>query len=180
MLPTGHIAGGYLTVHALIKVFKPELDNHQLNQLLLAGVFFGFAPDVDEFWFFLKNKSWLVAPDGAEKHHRTYFTHAPLVWLITGLAIYVVGPTEFLRWLGLVVWLAAWSHFVLDSFEYGVMWLWPVSHRLYAFKNAGRDPLVIKEKNFFKHSLKFLWGYTKRISFYLEILIILAAISIYL
>jgi|SRR3989344_2383840 len=180
MLPTGHIAAGYLTAYAAIKILKPDLDQHQVNQLLMMGAFWGFAPDIDEFWFFFKNKSLLVNPVGVKKYHHDYFTHAPVVWLVAGLAVYLVSSSDYTKFFGLVLWLASWSHFLLDSIEYGIMWLWPLSNKLYALKGGGEKPFVIEEKNFFKHSLKFVYLYaTTSISFYLEVLIIIASLIVF-
>jgi hypothetical protein len=53
MLPPGHIAAGYLTALAAIKIFKPDFDQQQINQLLVLGMFWGFAPDLDVFLFVL-------------------------------------------------------------------------------------------------------------------------------
>ena len=61
MLPTGHIAAGFLTAHALIKILKPDLDASQVNQLLAFGAFWGFAPDLDVFYSFARQKNLLVS-----------------------------------------------------------------------------------------------------------------------
>lgn len=179
MLPTGHIAGGFLTGAALLQILKPDLPQTEMNQLLFWAMFWGFAPDLDEFWFFFKNRSLLVAPAGVKTNHHYYFSHAPVLWLAGGLLIYFFVSADFWKAFGLLVWLGSWSHFVLDSVENGIMWLWPFNNRLYGLKNRG-EKFVIAEKNFFKHSFKFLELYSKRISFYLEILIILTALIIYL
>ncbi len=181
MLPPGHIAAGYLTAYALIKIVRPDISPGEINQLLYWGMFFGFAPDLDKFWFFFKNRSLLVVPAGVKKYHRNYFTHAPVLWLAVGLGIFLFAQTGYLKLLGLVLWLGAWSHFILDSLEYGVIWLWPISDKLFAFKSAGVKLFVTEDKNFFTHSFKFLHAYaTKSITFYCEIIIILIALIIYL
>jgi len=179
MLPTGHVAAGFLTAYAVIKIAKPDLDPGQINQLLLVGTFFGFAPDLDEFWFFLKNRNWLVAPVKVIKYHRHFWSHAPVVWLLAGMLVIVIAQNIWWQLVGLILWLAAWSHFVLDSIEYGIMWLWPASGKLYALKGAGRKPFITEEKNFFKHSFLFLKFYTTRVSFYLEVLIIILFLIVF-
>lgn len=180
MLPTGHVAAGYLTTLGLIKVLKPELAPAQIDQLLILGAFVGFAPDLDKFWFFFKNKNLLVSPEGVKKYHRSYFTHAPVVWLVAGLAIYFFSTSAYGKLLGLTFWLSGWSHFILDSIEYGVIWLWPLSDKLYALKDAGKKTFIIEDRNFFRHSLKFLYFYaTKSISFYLEVLIIITSLIVF-
>ena len=178
MLPTGHIAAGFLTAFGVIKILKPDLGPHQVNQLCMMGAFWGFAPDLDVFYSFAKQKSLLVSHSGTPIH-RKFFFHAPMVWLILGLSIFLFGSSVYLKTFGLIVWLASWSHFVLDSIEYGIMWLWPWKRKIYALWRAG-EAWRIEEKNFFKHSFKFLYFYSKRISFYLEIVIILSALIILL
>lgn len=178
MLPTGHIAAGFLTAHALVKILKPELDQHQINQLLMLGAFAGFAPDLDEFWFFYKNRSLLVAPK-AEKNHRAYISHVPVLWTLPGIVLYLLSPNEFGRIAGLIFCLVSLSHFLLDSIKYGIMWLWPFTSKLYALGNAGEKPFVIEEKNFLKHSFKYLRVYAKTVSFYLEIVIVISSIIVY-
>jgi membrane-bound metal-dependent hydrolase YbcI (DUF457 family) len=177
MLPPGHIAAGYLTGYALLKFAKPALDSQQQTQLLWWSAFFGFAPDIDVFFVFFSTHSLLVAGD-KDVNHRKYFSHAPVLWLLAGLLIYFFAPSTYLKYIGLLLWLASWSHFLLDSIEHGVMWLWPFSKKVFAIKNQGERTLI-PEKNFFKHSLQFLKFYTTRVSFYLEVLIIAAALIIY-
>ncbi len=89
MLPTGHIAAGFLTAEAVIHFVHPAITLHQQHQLLLWGMFFGFAPDLDEFYYFIKNKNLLVSgEEGVKKNHRQYYSHTPVLWLIAGLSIY--------------------------------------------------------------------------------------------
>lgn len=177
MLPTGHIAAGFLTAHALIKILKPDLDSNQLNQLLMAGAFWGFAPDLDVFYSFARQKNLLVA-HASTPIHRKYFFHAPILWLAAGLLVTLFASSVFVKLFGLIFWLASWSHFVLDSIEYGIMWLWPFNRKVYALMRR-EENLSIAETNFFRHSIKVLQEYAKRASCYLEILIILAALIIY-
>lgn len=177
MLPTGHIAAGYLTAYELLQHTHFQFTPQQKNQLLLWGMFFGFAPDIDVFYVFLKTKSLLVSGD-TDVVHRKFFWHAPIVWLSAGLLIYFIAPSGYTKFLGLLLWLCSWSHFLLDSIEYGIMWLWPFNHKVYALKNR-ESRFVITEKNWIKHSWQFLKLYSRRISFYLEMIVILTALIIY-
>lgn len=178
MLPPGHIAAGYLTGYALLKFAHPALDAQQQTQLLWWSAFFGFAPDIDVFFVFFTTHSLLVAGD-KDVNHRKYFTHAPVLWLLAGIVIYFFASSVYVKYFGLLFWLASWSHFVLDSIEHGVMWLWPFSNKVFALKSQGVRK-VIPEKNFLKHSLQFLKFYTTRLSFYLEALIIIIAFAVLL
>ncbi len=180
MLPTGHVAAGFLTAEVLLKIAKPDLPTGQIQQLLWWGVFFGFAPDLDVFYFFLKHKTLLVSPSNVgEDNHRKFWSHAPFYWLVAGLLIFLLSGSLYWKYVGLLLWLGSWSHFLLDSIEYGIPWLSPFSQKLFALKNQGIK-LVISESNFFRHSLGFLKLYSKRLSFYLEVLIILSAIFVFL
>lgn len=177
MLPTGHIAAGFLTAHALIKILKPDFDANQINQLLALGAFWGFAPDLDVFYSFARQGNLLVSHKDTPVHHK-FFSHAPMAWLVPGLLIYFLGASDYAKMFGLVFWLGTWSHFVLDSVEYGIMWLWPINNKIYALSHRGQN-FRIDEKNFFRHSIQFLFYYSKRVSFYLEVLIIILALIVY-
>ncbi len=176
MLPTGHIAAGFLTAYSIVKIARPDLELSQINQLLFFGAFFGFAPDLDEFYVFAKSRSWLVASETTSLMHRKFFSHTPVLWVLGGLIIFLF-TSGFIKLLGLIILFSSLSHFLLDSIEHGIMWLWPFSSKVYALKDAGFN-FLIKEKNFFKHSFQFLQIYTTRLSFYLEVLIILVAIFV--
>ena len=179
MLPTGHLAAGYLTAYGVVKLFYPGLSAEQSNQLLALGTFAGFAPDLDVFWFFLKHKTLLVAnTESAEDSHRKFFSHAPFYWLLASLVMYATADGTFGKAAAIVFWLSSWSHFFLDSIEGGIPWLKPFSGKLYAFSNT-ESSIVILERNFIWHSLGFLKVYSRSLSFYFEILIILAGILVY-
>ncbi len=179
MLPPGHVAAGYLAAYGFLKIAKPSLEPFQLNQLILWGMFFSFAPDLDTFLVFFKEKAFIFK-DPNKNDHKKFLSHAPLVWLIVGLLIYFLGSSEFVKYFGLMLWLGSWTHFALDSIEYGVMWLWPFSHKLYAFKDAAIIIPNIEESNFFAYWWKFTKLYTKSITFYFEIFFIISAAIIFL
>lgn len=179
MLPTGHVAAGFITAYSFVKIVKPDLDPSQINQLFYFGALFGFLPDLDEFWFFFKTKSLLVAPAGQKISHRHYLSHTPALWLIAGVIIFVFSSSVFWQSIGLLLWLCSWSHFLTDTVENGIMWFWPVSRKLLALKNK-EVSLTIPERNFFKHSFTFLKLYTARLSFYLEIVLIVLTLLILL
>lgn len=180
MLPTGHIAAGFITGYAILKVFRPDIDPSQTTRLLTLSTFFGFAPDIDVFYYFLKNKTLLVSGrELLKENHRQYWSHAPLLWMAAGLAVYFLAGTGFGRMTGLLIWLGSWSHFVLDSIEHGIMWFWPFSNRVYALSSReGKN--IVEERRFFRHSLAFMKIYATRPSFYLELIIIFFALYIYL
>jgi hypothetical protein len=175
MLPPGHIAGGFLAAYGLLKATNPALDTLQIHRLLILGAIFGFLPDMDYFISFAKEKS-LTVRDFEKNNHRQYLSHAPLLWMAAGLAIYFLAGNLFVKFTGLVLWLSSWSHFILDTFEYGVMWLWPFSRqRIYLMPQENKNITV---PGFWKYWMKFVKGYLKTVSFYLELVVILITIYI--
>ena len=178
MLPPGHIAAGFLAAKVLLHYSHQNFTSHQITQLLWWGAFFGFSPDLDVFYFFIRNKTLLVAgKESSNDSHRSYISHAPILWLVAGLLIYFLAATPYVKFIGLLLWLGSWSHFLLDSIEYGIMWLWPLSNRIYALKNR-EVKAVVEEKGFVAHIWGFLKLYSVRVTFYVEILILGLAIYI--
>lgn len=178
MLPPGHVAGGYLTAYALIKLTHPALDQQHIDSLLLTGAFLGFAPDLDSFYAFYKVKSFTIQNN--QVNHRGFLSHTPFVWLIAGLLIYFLSSNEFIKYIGLLVWLGPWSHFALDSFSHGVKWLWPLNDKFYALQDPGKSK-GLEQKGFTQYWFKFLFNYThkRKSTFIAEVLIILTALIIF-
>lgn len=100
MLPSGHIAGGYLAAYSLIKIFHPQLSETEFTQLLWCGVFFGFAPDLDMFFSFIRQKSCTIQ---RKYNHRKLYSHTPLVWLIAGGIVMLFSQNLFMTYAGLVI-----------------------------------------------------------------------------
>lgn len=175
MLPPGHVAAGFLTAHAMVKVLRPDLTAAELQQFLLLGAFFGFAPDLDTFVAFAKVKS-LTFEGGVKDsaNHRKFVSHAPVLWLLAGLLVYGFADGEFAKLAGLLLWLASWSHFLLDTIQYGIMWLWPVRSEIYAMLDRGVSVPVLAH-GFWGYWWGFLKSYSRKTSFYLELLIIAIA-----
>ncbi|MCL5666622.1 MAG: metal-dependent hydrolase [Patescibacteria group bacterium] len=182
MLPPGHMAAGYLAAEALLGRKAKSLPDKQRNKLVWWGIFLAFAPDLDTFYSFYKSSSLTVNP--AVANHRIYLTHTPLLWLIAGLLIFFLAKKPFYRILGLLVWLASWSHFLLDSIEYGVRWLWPINNKLYAIIPGSHSVITggmeARSEGVLSFWLGFLRSYSHSVTFYLEILIILLALIIYI
>ncbi len=178
MLPPGHIAGGYLTAVVVLKVLKPELSPSELNTLLFAGAFIGFAPDLDTFVVFWKERAARLS---SKTHHRRYVSHVPLVWLIAGLGVFFLAQSQQIKMLGLLIWLCSWSHFVLDSLQYGIAWLWPFSKELYALRDVECELAVERRQPFFKYWISFVKEYWKvfRLTSVTEICIISLAVVVF-
>jgi len=174
MLPIGHAAAGLLTTQALLKIVKPEILSTEAEQILWWGIFWSFAPDLDSFWAFIKVKSFYFNKKD-NSIHRQFFTHIPLLWLIVGVAIFIFSYEVYWKIFGLVLWFSSWSHFLLDSIEYGVMWLWPVNKELWAFKNRGVK-VQINSSGFLGYWTTFLKFYITRLTFFFELFIIFLAL----
>ena len=175
MLPPGHFAAGYLAAQAIINLAKPALATEQINWLLFLGAFFGFAPDLDMFYAFIKERG--LRHTGKNFNHREFLSHTPVIWLCLGIVIALLGQNLFWRYVGLLIWVGSWSHFLLDSTHYGIRWLYPFSKKFYALKNAGQIE-TNTALGFFKHwwNLVVIYHRLAPLTFYAEIIIIIAAI----
>jgi membrane-bound metal-dependent hydrolase YbcI (DUF457 family) len=179
MLPPGHIAAGYLAAAALLKIAKPDLDPQQIHALLALGAFFGFAPDLDVFVSFAKAKRFTV-PDPS-LNHRYFWSHSPLPWLIPSLLIFFLASSPFLKYVGLIIWAGSWSHFLLDSLTFGIMWLWPLSRQHFALSKTEYDLMGTDgQKKFFQYWTTFLlnWFKTYKIGLSLELILIITALAV--
>jgi len=178
MLPPGHIGFGYIVTEALLKFTHPELTHDQSNQLLLWGMFWAFAPDLDFFYAFVKEKA-LVVKDWKYNNHRDFVSHAPVLWLLAGLAVYFLSHDAYIKLVGLLIWLGSWSHFLMDSIEDGVMWLWPLSQKKFALRQV--ESMSVNKPEFWGYWVEFVKVYCtkKRVVFYLEVLVIISALIIY-
>lgn len=89
----------------------------------LAGSVF---PDLDLIWFYLVD-------DRAVHHHR-YWMHAPAFWAMVALVCLPLIARLAPRFLKAAsfFFVAIGLHLILDSLAGSIMWLWPVSTRLYA------------------------------------------------
>jgi hypothetical protein len=178
MLPPGHAAAGFL-VATVVTHFYGSFSIEQTHQLLWLGAFLGFAPDLDMFVEFWKLKSFTQPNEKA--NHRLNITHKPIFWLAIGLTVFFVSNDPLWKAVGLLLWLGPWSHFVLDSLQYGIQWLWPMSKRFYGLS----DPQIIfytPREDFFGFWLDFIkWYITKlRFTFISEIVILVAALLVIL
>lgn len=174
MLPPGHIAGAYLLTSAVLTLTYPPVSPEQMGILLAVGTFFGFAPDLDLFYGFAKNKTMTASDDTFD--HRTFLSHAPIFWLIPGVVLFFFMPDPFWKEVGLLSWLGSWSHFLLDSIEGGVMWLWPWRKKRYALLPEGKG-YVNSEKRFFPFWIGFFRWYIKTfVSIWVELGLIITAV----
>lgn len=136
MVLPGHLAGGYLAASAFMALAHPALTPAQIQGLLVFGALAGDLPDIDLFWFWLAHRR--NGPAAAESH-RDYATHTPIFWLAISAVITSIGwlsGSAFTECVGVLVLIGSWAHLLLDSIEYGVVWLWPFSHTRFALKKS--------------------------------------------
>ena len=109
------------------------------------------------------------------KNHRHYITHAPLFILALSAIGFVLGFQP----LAIMFLFGAWSHYILDSFGYGVQWLWPFKKDLYSFINTG-DKINVSGDEFLQYWTNFVKAYLRRPEPYLEVLVIIIAIIVFI
>jgi membrane-bound metal-dependent hydrolase YbcI (DUF457 family) len=180
MLPPGHVAAGFMTSLAVLSIGKPNISPEQQLILLGLGTFFAFAPDLDMFMAFVEAKAFNFGKKNVI--HRNYLTHVPMLWFLAGLTVYLGSESTFGQYLGLLIWFGSWSHFILDSIQpYGIRWLWPISKRFFAIRDAG-VARQIKADGFIAYWWKMLQDYPKSapLTFYLELTAIFAGVLTFL
>jgi hypothetical protein len=176
MVLPGHLAGGYLAARWLLAVFHPGFSQIEIDSLLIVGTLAGDLPDIDLAWYSFKH---LVLKSQENDDHRQYISHSPLIWLgISSLVVLfgLIAGSIFTQFIGWMILCGTWSHFILDSIEHGVMWLWPISKKKLYLRDAP-DPDLPGQKG----GIKWYWDYIikvypYRITLYAEIVVTLAAI----
>ncbi len=179
MLPFGHLAAGYLAAEAFLHVLRPLVSAEQRDRLVGIGVAASFAPDLDMFFLFWKERAFRHS--GRKGNHRASVLHAPLLWLVFSLSIAAAAPDAFWRYAAAMVWIGSWSHFLLDSGVSGVRWLFPFSERYFALK----DPGVTRPndvRGFFRHWLNLVAQGRRHAPavFYAEIALVVLALGFFL
>ena len=179
MVLPGHLAGGYLTATALLAVFHPDFSVAQTNTLLIIGTLAGELPDIDLFFFNIKYRHHTA---NRTDSHRNYITHIPFFWFIISFTISFIGLifySSFIEWIGLIILAGTFSHFILDSIEYGIRWLAPLSNKRFALqlevpeKPTNDRPGSIRQ--YFHFLIRTYW---KTKTFWLEIIVTITALCI--
>lgn len=184
MVLPGHLAGGYITTSIILNFVSIPLTSADLAVIYTVGILSGEIPDIDLLLFYLeKNKN-------KHKHrqtHRDFITHIPLFWFVFCLTIFFIGfliTSKFIMLLSAVILAGTFSHFILDSLEYGIQWFKPFSKRrycLFAIKEIEAFERQSQHDNIKIGSLRFYWNYVtkiyiKQVSFYAELLVVAIAL----
>ena len=174
MVLPGHIAAGYITAFTLVTTLGYSFTPSEYTLLLTAGALLGDAPDADVIFSFFKKKSTDVS---SLKGHRDHITHIPLLWLILGLSVCIIGTassSDVIRTIGLLLWLCPWSHLLCDSIltDTGVRWLAPFNQKHFM--------ILKKEPSAFPSNWKNLFvNYAKNPLCYLELSLVILAVIIF-
>ncbi len=179
MVLPGHLAGGYLAARGLIAVFHPGFSSTEIDALLIIGTLAGELPDIDLAKLYFDHK---FAKPGRTNDHRVYITHAPLFWLLISAIVAAIGwacGSLFIEWIGLFILSGSWIHLLIDSLEYGVMWLWPFSKKLFALKKeVPVEDIAARPGSPMYHALYIAKVYMKTVSFWAEIVITATALYV--
>ncbi len=125
MFPTAHFGLGTLMFFVSILVGVPM----ELGIFVVIG---SILPDID---FFLLDR----------KHfHRKCLIHTPIFWLFM-IAVLSLTPLAI---VGLFTAIGVFSHLILDTFDWGIMWLYPFDKKLIG---GTLRKTIGKEKNFMGH-----------------------------
>ena len=181
MVLPGHIAGGYLATTLLLTLSHGTLTPDDMRAVLILGTLSGELPDIDLVFFYITQR---FSTTHSKNNHRDYITHLPIVWLGISSLIMLGGyasGSAFLEYSGAALLCGSWSHFILDSIEFGIMWLWPYSRQRHALMHS-IDPGITRYKN---GTPFYYWEfvtrhYFKRTTFFVELIISIVALLVYM
>ncbi len=182
MILPGHISGGYLATRAILYLvpIATSFSSTQIIILYIVGIIASEGPDFDLIKFFFEHKSIKLQKKDS---HRKYISHTPIFWLVISFAIILIGyifGNSFVSIIGLIILGGSWSHLIFDSLEYGIMWLWPFSHKFYSIHSVTEEDI-----NEQKGTISYYWTfltkyYIRRWTFYLEIIVTFIALLVFL
>jgi len=182
MVLPGHLAGGYLTALAVLEIAHTALPTpltpHEATALLIFGTLAADLPDLDLFWFSFKHR---VLGSQTDDNHRNYVSHAPIIWLAIALIVVGIGALAGSTFTELIGWLilsGSWTHFLLDSIEFGVMWLWPFSHKRFCLRRVEEVDTGVPLGSFAHYWRQITRVYPTRITFWCELTVTLAALVV--
>jgi hypothetical protein len=191
MVLPGHLAGGYLASLALLSALHPALSPEQIQALLVVGTLAGELPDIDLLFFNIAHRNHHKAHNSQTEHadkkdptqnHRDYITHMPSFWL--SLCVFValagkIGGSIFIEYTGIALLAGTWSHLILDSIEYGILWLAPWSKKNYALsKKSVASEVVHRPGSLMQHFHFIITTYWKSYTIWLEFVISFLALIV--
>ncbi len=176
MITPGHIATGYLATKTFLLISHTGLDASQIKSLEIMGGILGATPDLDLIFPFIKLRTFKF---DTRLSHRRVFAHTPFFYLVLSTVMYISVSSLYFKYLAIVLFISAISHFLADSVEYGIMWLWPLSKKQYALRKVPDENKFIKESTGNFYIKIFRNEYMKNYTFIIEIFVVLIALITY-
>jgi hypothetical protein len=187
MVLPGHLAGGYIATSLVLSLSTTPFSHNELTILYFIGILAGEIPDIDLLIFYLEKKYF---KNSKRQTHREYVTHLPIFWLSLCTAIFLYGysiDSAFAMTISLILLAGTFSHFILDSIDFGIQWFKPFSYKkicLFELKEVEGFEKQATRNNVRIGSIHFYWNYLKtayirQVTFYAEILVVLVAIYIF-
>ncbi len=114
----GHLPAGYLVSRFVY--YRLGSDNIALKWFLLVGLFGSIVPDLDLLYAYFFARAY--------RHHHTYLTHLPIVWV--SFLLVSVGLRSFGLWARFSAFLLVFSlnglvHMMLDTIAGEIWWFAP-------------------------------------------------------
>jgi len=173
MLPFGHFAGGYLAASATAAALSGAFPQASDPKFMWVAIAASVLVDLDDVVAFVKIGRLIARTKSVD--HRKFFTHIPLIHFCVSLLAaaggYVAGSADW-QLFAIFYFVGILTHLFLDSFGYGVMWLWPCSLRLYAFTRAGKDFDIPTSLPVVEYWKTFVKEYQRTPVFYFEAILI--------
>ncbi len=177
MLWFGHLALGYLVTKFLLQFAPSTFSTQEVRLLITFGMIAALLPDMDLIPFFIKHRSIKLQK---KESHRKIWSHAPLLWISIILVLLVfTAQSLFTLFAGIVLLGGSWSHFLGDSIEYGVFWLWPFSGKKWRLREARGSKFSSQKTSILRYYITFFTQvYVKNWTFWIESVTILLALFV--
>lgn len=182
MVLPGHLAGGYIATTAVLSLAPWSFSANELTALYIIGILAGWIPDIDLFAFYFEKKNNNYSTNSS---HREYITHIPIFWIAMFSLILLIGiicSSPFTIILSFVLLTGTMSHLVLDSIDYGIVWLKPFSSKrfcLFPMQLIKEDPKLVATGSLIYYWNYLKGAYLKQVTFYAEIIVTIIALIIF-
>ncbi len=176
MLWFGHLALGYLVTKTILALTPAQFSMPEIRILMTLGMIAALLPDIDLIPFFIKHRSAKLQKN---ESHRRIWSHAPLLWIAVLLLILSMTDSPFAFTACLVFLAGSLTHFLADSIEDGVFWLWPFSNIKWYLHKAKEIEFSSQKTSvvcYYKRLLTHI--YIKNWTFWIESVIILLALVV--
>lgn len=157
----GHLPLGYVVSQRPIRHEAKNSGSIPTRYRVAILCFFSLFPDIDLFFTYFFN---------ASESHRNFITHTPIFYLMIWAILAFIAKKTKKKNLRAIADLAIagvfLGHLLPDSLNAGILWLWPLSDRLFGLRS------------FFPNGLSFAGMSGQTLVFWIEVMISAAAILI--